>query len=475
MLELSKFLRGAALACSMGASLVGCTHRVKPQPPRPPAEQPPVAQLPTQPLRLDMLLRPADGGRLKTNEGKPIDWFQAVQCCGGADGTVLPAGSNTRWPLASESWMDKSHEYGANAFHFRLGPFFGDADNESEWADIGGPIKADGSWNEPFWTKAKDLALYAAKRGSWVEVNLIDTWYCKHAASNWGDQKMPWPQADIDACGITWTATHERFVRKGVSTFDCLGNVIWLTDNEGGEIKGARREWFEQMIRVIRDEEKKSCDVVHMIGTNFPEIGDGPFDYVVTHERQPLTQPLHGKWTLNNEHNPSFGPDQEAAYFAQAREKGLGWALWLAELQGDKVRRIFERFQDVAGGSKAVCFAPPEDDKRWVGGPERDCPNDLREAVAKAKTVVGDPRPAWKACVAGGETNIACMFPTLEALVSSLQDQGYCAGRTRDAITVTSGDPSSSQTLWYELHATAATDGGYTDNPCKKSTWRLVQ
>lgn len=130
-------------------SVAGCTHNPKPQPPQPPTPTPAPQPTPDPdalpakgtPARLDLLLRPAPGARLATRDGKPVQWFQAIQCCGGADGTVLPAGSNTRWPLASESWMDVAQSYGANAVHFRPGPFYSGDDYESEWNGIGGPYK----------------------------------------------------------------------------------------------------------------------------------------------------------------------------------------------------------------------------------------------------------------------------------------------------------------------------------------------
>lgn len=152
MTELSRFLGAVCLAGMMGGGLA-CVHP-KPKPPEPtptptpvptptPTPTPDPSALPPkgQQARLDLLLRPAPGARLQTVSGAPVQWFQAIQCCGGADGTILPAGSNTRWPLASESWMDVAQSYGANAVHWRPGPFYSGDDYESEWNDIGGPYK----------------------------------------------------------------------------------------------------------------------------------------------------------------------------------------------------------------------------------------------------------------------------------------------------------------------------------------------
>jgi len=474
MIELARrLIMGGTLACMAGATLPGCTSHHKPPvvvpTPPPPVVDPNAVPPKGQPVALNLLLRPAPGGRFQM-DGKPFNWFQAIQCCGGA-GAVLGDTVNTRWPLASEEWMDYSAKMGANAFHFRLGPFYGNDAYESEWSDIGGPMLTPGGpWNGKFWDKARALAWHAAKLNAIVEVVVIDTWYCKHAASSWGDQQMPWPQSDIDACGVSMTPVQEAFIRKAVDEFGGFGNVIWSVDNEGNLVRGWKREWFEAVHAIIRDEEKKAGNVVHMIGTNNPDIADGPWDYVATHARAPLTEPIAGKPTINNERNPSLGPEQEAAYFAQAREQGLGWTLWLADLTGDKVKRIFELFRDVAKGASAGCFPAPEDDPRWAGVPTRALPDPIGAALEQAKREVGDPTPAWRTCVAGGETPIACMFPTLEALSASMRNQGLCAGRSRDAIFAKQDDASP---YWFELHAVAATNGGYSGTAYKGSTWRL--
>ena len=124
---------------------------------------------------------------------------------------------NTLWPLASEAWMNYTQERGgANMFHFRMGPFYGDADHEAEWAAIGGPyLGGPGSdWNPSFWDKYRALLSHAQKIGSNVEVNVIDTWYCKHA--QWGDQQIPWPAEDIEACGRQSSQEQEKYIRKVV-------------------------------------------------------------------------------------------------------------------------------------------------------------------------------------------------------------------------------------------------------------------
>lgn len=468
-----KFLRGFTLACTMGAALPGCGSSPSHPTPEPTATPSPSLPTDNNPVGLDMVARPAAGGRLQTITGKPLDIYMAVQCCGGAS-AVLPPGFNTRWPLASEQWIDYVHSRGANAIHFRMGPFYGTVDAESEWADIGGPINPDGTWNEPFWNKVFSLAWHAQRLGMYIEVVVIDTWYCKHAASSWGDQQMPWPQADIDACGVTYTETHDRFVRKVVSTLYPFGNVLWSTDNEGNLIRGWRREWFTSVAAAIRDEESRRGGLIRMRGTNNTDLACDPaFDYVVTHERAPLTQPLCGKWTLNNERNPSLGPSQEASYFAQARTQGLSWALWLAELQGQDVKDLFDKFEAVLGGKAAECFPPPSEDPKWVGGPFAYCPADVLSDINRAEDFVGDRRGGFPQCFSGESKEdcalrqFAYNFKTIDMVSSKMREYGYCAGRSRDAMFAKT--PAGEK--WYEAHIVAATDGGYVPNPCKGNTW----
>lgn len=466
MKHLSLILLLALAACTP-------TRPKPPQPPTPPIEEPPTppAAGPGVPLAPEMLLRPAPGARVTLRDGQPRDVFMAVQCCR----TFQPQGAevNSRWPLASEAWMDYANGFGANAYHFRLGPFYANTPEvEVEWLDVGGPYIGDGpefnepfpEFNEAFWRKAWDLAYHALKLGAHVEVAPIDTWYCKQA--QWGNQPMPWPREDIEACGRRPSARQERHLRKAVATLGCLGNVIWSTDVEGDQVQGTKREWYEWVRSVIRDEEQKSgCAFVHMIGTNNTNFADGPFDYVQTHKRAPLTEPIAGKWTINNERNPNFSPEQEASYFKAARDKGLAWAFWRAGMDDDAMVKTLELFRDIAKGESpdTGCFPPPEDDPLWKPGPVKNCT--MRPALELAKAKVGDRRHLWPAN-GTPEQKFEAMFETLELLVAEMRRAGHCAGRSRDSIFVKAADG-----LWEEMHAVAATDGGYTGQPCKGATW----
>lgn len=425
--NLRKLLMGLALS-----GFLGCPG---PTPPTPPTPTPPP---PPQPIAQEMLLTAHDGKIFKGPT--PVDAFMAVPCCMPSPEQV----GNARWPLASESWMDYVRPYGANFVHFRMGPFLGDVDHEIDWSDTGGPyVTTAGEFNPKFWAKVVELANHAAENGIWVEVNVIDTWYCKHA--QWGDQPMPWLPADIDACGRRSSDEQDRYIRKVVAELGKFGNVVWLTDNEGGEIEGTQRAWYEWVVGVIRDEEQKSgFGLVHIIGTNNTDFGDVA-DYVADHSRRQVNA-IAGRWTINNERNPAFSPEQEAAMFKAARDQGLAWAFWRAEMDEASMLETLNRFRDIIqGGNEPGCFPPAEDDPRWgtpVSAADRHC--QMCGQIDLAKDAVGST------C---GQDPIS----SLDRFGAQLRKQGLCAGRSADSVFVLANDG-----LWEEHHVIAYTTGCYT-------------
>ena len=373
-----------------------------------------------------------------------VDAFMAVQCC------EPPL---YRWPLASEAWMDYTRPYGTNFYHMRLGPFYGDAQHEAEWADVGGPyVGGPGSdFNQAFWDKVKTMVRYAADRGAWVEVNIVDTWYCKHA--QWGDQEMPWSREAIEACGrAAGNAEQEKFIRKAISTLGCFGNVVWLLDNEGDQIDGANKAWWEWQRDVIRSEEQASgCQLRHLIGAG-PDFGDVG-DYVYTHSKQTLTEPLWGKWTLNNERNPAGTPEREAANFAVAREKGLAWAFWRAGMTEEQMVETLQRFKDVTGGTPIGCYPPDPEGEGWkLVSPKPSC--ERCGLVDQIKDQMGNP--CGKNPVESGEE-----------FARRVRAAGYCAGFYKDQVSIQRPDGN-----WEEHHVIAWTDGCYTQTSNGyKNTW----
>ncbi len=326
-----------------------------------------------EPVGPERLLRP-DGTRLKTSDGKPFDAVMAVPCCmtfmpreadapppRPAPFRVAGVDTPTLWPLASETWQQYTEAKGAaNMFHFRLGPFYADADTEYEWEKWGGPyLTPGGEFNPAFWQHARELDWNAYLDKAYVEIVPIDSWGCKH--SQGGSKYMPWPKDAIDACGRTWHPEHERYARKVVQEFGCFGNVIWALDNEGQNIQGWQGSWFLRLRDVIRDEEGKSgCGFVHMIGTSVGDV-QTKVDYSITHVRAPLTGPIEARWTLNNEHNPSYAPTEEARIFADARAQGLTWALWRDGMNDDDFEDTLARFRAVVEGTVPPPPPPPAD------------------------------------------------------------------------------------------------------------------
>lgn len=412
---------------------------------------------PPPPPELPQLLVRADGVRL-TRDGQPFTPNGAVQCCmatkvGGAE-------INTLWPLASEAWMDYAKATGgSNMFHFRMGPFYGDPDHESEWT--GGPYAAGpgSDWNPAFWDRYRALLAHARKIGANVEVVVVDTWYCKRA--QWGDQQIPWPKADIEACGRRPSPEVERYVRKVVSEAKDAPHVIWITDNEGDQIQGETCAWFEWVRSIIRDEEAKSGGAVRMVGTNNPRCGAGPFDYVATHAKAPLTVPLNGKHTENNERNPAFSVEQEFANYCSAQAAGLHYWYWRAEMSDADAERLLALRKAGCGGPTA-CFAPESDDERWDANPTLGGSPELRWAVNSAKLAVGER------CGTDHNGTLA----TIGVLAAELRARGYCAsGPWGDALAIRS--PTG---LWQEFHVASFANGCWSNNPemLPKMTWSYL-
>jgi hypothetical protein len=363
----------------------------------------------------------------------------------------------------------------ANMFHFRMGPFYarpGVAD-EDEWDDIGGPYLGDGpEFNPAFDIKVQALLDHAGQMGAVVEINVIDTWYCKRSASNWGDQHMPWPQADIDACGKAMTPVQERFIRHVVQLTGEYANVIYITDNEGGEIRGTKREWYVAVSDIIRDEEQKLAHpVVHLIGTNNTDFCDGPFDYCATHAREALTHPIAGKHTENNERNPEFSVEEEYANHVNAQAVGLNYWYWRAEQTDAQMRATLNLFR---GGSGNVgCFAPTAEDPKWIVPPQAGSVGDsMKPAVDAAKAVVGDRCGYIGPCPEGPgepEGHHCQQNVTLGLIAAELRSKGYCAsGPWSDAVAVL-----NPQGLWQEFHAVAFGTGCMSTDPAQnpKNTW----
>lgn len=445
-----------------------------PSPPHPPTPPPPTpTPTPAGAKYLNLLLRQPNPPYL-VRGGQPFIPFGAVPCC--ASTYVGGVEIDVEWSWASKSWQDYTRQFGVNMYHFRMGPMYtcGSPQSPPDCLDpgmamsqYGGPfVGGPGSdWNAPFWDHIVDLIDYAGQHGANVEIVPIDTWFCKHAASNWswgvrdrgssgwnprqvgprGDMTMPWPQEDIDACGKTMTPEQEKYVRKVVSETSCYANVIYITDNEGGEINGTRREWYEAVHRIIRDEEKKDeCNVTHMIGTNNTDFADGPWDYVATHARTPLVE-IAGRHTENNERNPALSVDQEFANYCNSQKAGLHWWFWRADMAFEDSEALLYKMKDGCGTQPVGCFPPLPEDPLWGSGVH--APGQMRSQVNAAEAAIGDR------CGQSPERS-------LELLGAELRRQGYCADKAIDSLSIQAPDG-----LWEEYHAVAYSTGCWTTDP----------
>lgn len=381
---------------------------------------------------------------------------------------VKAAEVNTRWPLASIAWQNYAHSYGANMFAFRINAWKGTPELESEWADLGGPFLPNMEPNPAFWQEARAQANHARLNGDRVEVT-FDTWYCKWA--QWGEPYLFLSPEDIAACGIYPSPGVEKVWRYTVQQLGCFGNVIFSVDNEGGQIQGSKRDWYLWMHYLVHDEQEKnpckmpdgsSVPFVHMVGTNTEFAYDGPFDYVTTHSRAPLTGPLSGKFTINNERNPAFAPEEEAGYFEQARKAGQAWAFWADDMSAADYTRTLQLFKAVVDGGSAGCVAPPADDPKWQGVVDASRVPQTLGWLNGAKAVVGDPR------LLPGATVWDRGLLALKLVAEELRKQGHCSGGPwADANVIQAPDGR-----WEEIHTVAFTDGNWSGDPFKnKNQW----
>lgn len=305
----------------------------------------------------EMILR-TDYDTLLTVTGTQVKLNQQIQCCQSLYSyspavprpmplRVRGVEINTLWPCQSEEAQDYFREKGrSNAYACRGGPFRTDESAEVDWNSIGGPylLGPNGEWtpewNPAHWQKKREIAWHALQNGMWHFEVVIDTWGCKYD-QNLGDARhyMLWPVDAIEACGRTWHPEHARYIAKQVEELVCFGNIAWELDNEGQGVHGWKAEWFQKVLTTIKEEEIKYPCRQRITGTSVPNVGA---DYRITHDRAPLTQPINGQWTLNNERNPAYPPSVDTQYFIGAGP--LGWSLWRdgwtdAELEDALARR----------------------------------------------------------------------------------------------------------------------------------------
>lgn len=308
-----------------------------------------------------MMLRPGPGGTLTLLDGvTPFNPFGYYQCC-----TASPLGEtyNDRWPLIDTGLMDYAAQYGANWFGFRMGPFYGDARHEPAWREEGGGyVDGPGSaFNDAFFAKAESIVAYAASQHWYVEINVVDTWYCKVARQDPG--QMPWTLTAIRSCGVEPNTEVEAWIRHVVQVFNKYPNVVWLLDNEGANVPGASQRWWVWAAGVIRDEEQKEASKkVHLMGASL-DFSPGVTDYAVTHENAGVTKPFNGQFLLNNERAYQHGPDVEAKRFEVARAASQGYAFWAGDMSVADQTTTLGLFKAVVSGTQPT---PPPPGGEWT-------------------------------------------------------------------------------------------------------------
>lgn len=454
-------IAAAVLLFSYGASCGGGHHSPPVPTPTPP---PPPSQVPEKgvPVLLELGLRTSGTHLTRGIGGEPVVPFVPngyEQCC--AATPEIEGCTNSRWPSISICLMNwAAQKSGANYFAIRVAPYLADNEHEIEWADIGGPVLP-GQWpnfNQPWWDEHRKIIWHAGKvLGANVQV-AWDAWYGKTCKN--GSQPCAWPSEEIRAWGETFTPGHQRFIDKIVEEFGCFGNVTWLTDIEGAQVPRAQRTYYEAVARGFRDAEQRlGCGIVHLIGTNWPEIGNSAvFDYVTTHSEAALTTTFHGKHTANDEHNFTYSAEEDHSRYCDAQSRGLHYWFWNGPVSADVQSRSLELRRSGCGGG-VECFAPGASDPLWDPNPTGGGSKELLWPINSAKLEVGEH------C----GTDHQGSLDTIGLLAAELRKRGYCAsGPWGDALAIRA--PNG---LWQEFHSVSFLDGCWANNSAvlPKNTW----
>lgn len=313
------------LAVAMAIS--GCAGGIHPKPPTPPTPAP-TPQPPAGPVDSDKVLR-AEGQKLVDATGVSFDFRGAKDCCNSEAGEPNP-----KWPIGSEARFDwLKAEGNVNFLSMRVGPWRGIDQGETEFIGGGGYVEENGKanldkWNPVLWDRVDQLLSYAAARGQWVEVGVLDGWGIKHCDPGY----HPWaPGANVQGennCPPAWNARQEAWVRKVVQVAGRHGNVTWETSNEGGLVQGWSLAWEQAIVAAIKDEEAKRGYPHHLVATN-AQTNVPPADWDEFHTEGEPNHPT-SKISGVNEYNPE--PPMNGAKmvdnYCAARASGTYYWLW---------------------------------------------------------------------------------------------------------------------------------------------------
>jgi hypothetical protein len=379
---------------------------------------------------------------------------------------------NSRWPSMGIEVQDYVHGFGANRNQFRLSPYLGDADHETEWTDIGGPyLPGTQTFNQAWWDENRKLAYHWGTLGGSTEVN-YDSWWLKFCQNN-GVQNCAWSEADVRAFGNTVTPTHLAFLDKMVEEFGCQGHVTWGVGNEEALLRGSKSEFYARLAEEFRlAEQRHPCKsssgpvvVVHMISNNAPEwAGRGAYDIATTHERAPLTGPIFGTRPSElNEFNPGWEPAEWFANYCRSQAAGVSTWLWRNGSSDQELEEMLSLMARGCGSVPEMCFVPAADDPKW--GANIACAGRMKPELDEAKAIVGQ----------------RCGVPTEQMY----QTNALLAGEIRKMSDRATGKPICASGPWSdataiydsvanqteEWHAVAYTTGCYSGQSSPKFCW----
>jgi hypothetical protein len=476
--------------------LASCTHVSPTKPPVVVATPPPVAS--TGPVDGGMLLHRV-GVQLVQADGNAFDFRGAVACC-----NTEPGEPNPKWPLASEPWLDfMKTEGNVNMIHVRPGPWRAimGTESEIEWADEGGGYlevagKADLSqFNPKFWRAIDTLLSSAARRGIWVEVDLIDGWGIKHCGMGDIPDYHPWSAANNlqseNHCQPKVDIVQEAWIRKAVEIAGRHGNVVFETSNEGGLVRGWNVAWEETIISIVKGEEAALGYPHHLISSN-AERDVPSADWAEWHtagQPSPPGQKISGMNETNPE--PPLSGAVMAANYCTARGQGTYYWLWRHGMSLAEWKKALNAMRAGCGGggtpAPVGCRHPDFDSSGWktvcaAGQAEggKDCditatltPDHLNElGAALGRVKAKQPGLFADRCLVGGGTpagdnpaHAAERWAVFDATVASIADElragGVCAwqqGRVEIHTLRSDG-------FWGQLHPISTGNGCLTGNP----------
>lgn len=338
MIELARrLILGAAVACTAGAALPGCTHRgtspppvIEPTPP-PPATEP--DGRPDHVVYPHLLLRTHEGRFVLTEAHTPFVMRGAIFCWppDHADGTPaseirsLAEGKSFpyMWTLISPELMAYARRAGAaNTFMVRLGPYRSDKQC-CGMQEIGGPLLPDGSFNPKFDAYLVGLAHDAGRNESLLGVSLVDWgWGGKHQCRG-EDVGYALP----GACDPVMGPEYKRFVEHYVTLLDPFANVFFEIGNENDLHMNWRPEFERENYALIRATERL---VVHVVVSNTKDYG-GPYEAMASHAKGGVDSPVNGKPVMVNEYNPAMSPAEFASCFKEMKDRGGACWYWRSD------------------------------------------------------------------------------------------------------------------------------------------------